>query len=44
MPAEALEMFQIKEYADKPDDYGVLIYSMGSYERMKKWDGQAGYD
>lgn len=33
-------MFQIEEYADKPDHYGVLIHSMGSYERIKKWNGQ----
>ena len=33
-------MFHIKPYADKPDHYGVLIHSMGSYERIKKWDGQ----
>lgn len=34
-------MFRIEEDANKPDHYGVLIHSMGSYERIKKWDGQA---
>lgn len=33
-------MCHIEEYADKPDHYGVLIHIMGSYERIKKWDGQ----
>ena len=33
-------MFLIEEDANKPDHYGVRIHSMGSYERIKKWDGQ----
>ena len=33
-------MLQIKPYVDKPDQYGVLIHSVGSYERIKRWDGQ----
>ena len=32
-------MCHIKEYADKLDHYGLLIHSMESYERIKKWDG-----
>ena len=33
-------MCHIEEYADKPDHYGLLIHSMESYERIKKWNGQ----
>ena len=33
-------MFLIEEDANKPDHYDVRIHSMGSYERIKKWDGQ----
>lgn len=33
-------MCHIEPYADKPDRYGLLIHSMESYERIKKWDGQ----
>lgn len=40
VPTSCSEMFRIKPYTDKPDHYGVLIHSVGSYERIKKWDGQ----
>lgn len=40
VPTLCSEMFRIKPYVDKPDQYGVLIHSVGSYERIKKWDGQ----
>ncbi|MCM1233292.1 MAG: hypothetical protein NC489_24505, partial [Ruminococcus flavefaciens] len=40
LPILCSEMCHIEEYADKPDRYGLLIHSMESYERIKKWDGQ----
>ena len=39
-PTLCSKMCHIEEYADKPDHYGLLIHSMESYERIKKWDGQ----